>query len=68
MRQRLERVVDTLDERTQDIFVCHYIDGLSQGEIAANLGISRRAVVKRLTALRQKLGRTFDPDDFEGDV
>ena len=61
LRQQFDRVVDTLDERTQEIFVSHYIDGMTQGEIAESLGISRRAVVKRLTALRQRLGRAvFD--------
>jgi len=37
-----------------EILVAHYIDGVDQGRIARSLGISRRAVVKRLTALRAR--------------
>ncbi|MCA9670047.1 MAG: sigma-70 family RNA polymerase sigma factor [Myxococcales bacterium] len=52
-----QRVFDALsaqcDERTLEIFVAHFVDGMDQGQIAAQLGISRRAVVKRLTRLRE---------------
>lgn len=53
-RRILENIVEQLDERGQEILVAHYLDGLDQGEIAKHLGISRRAVVKRLTVLREK--------------
>lgn len=42
------------DQRTLEIFVAHYLDGMDQGQIAAQLGISRRAVVKRLTRFREQ--------------
>ena len=54
-RRILNRVVDELDERGNQILVAHWLDGMTQQEIADMLGISRRAVVKRLTALRKRI-------------
>jgi RNA polymerase sigma-70 factor (ECF subfamily) len=51
-RRALAEIVATLDERGQEILAAHYVAGMDQGQIAAALGISRRAVVKRLTRLR----------------
>jgi RNA polymerase sigma-70 factor (ECF subfamily) len=53
-RMLLERLVDDLDEREQEILVAHFIDGMDQGQAAKSLGISRRAVVKRLARLRER--------------
>jgi RNA polymerase sigma-70 factor (ECF subfamily) len=55
VRPRLLAFLDTLDERSQAIVVGLYVDGMSQAEIAGSLGISRRAVVKRVAALRRRL-------------
>jgi RNA polymerase sigma-70 factor (ECF subfamily) len=55
-RRMLEKVAGQLDERGFDILVGHYLSGMTQDEIADMLGISRRAVVKRLTALRKQVG------------
>ena len=55
MRRILNNLVSRLDDRTLSIMVAHYFDGMDQSEIARQLGISRRAVVKRLTALRTKV-------------
>jgi len=52
-RRLLELLLDECDERAQQILVAHYLDGMTQGEVAAMLGISRRAVVKRLAAIRK---------------
>ena len=52
----LEKVTDSLDDRSLEILVAHYLDGMDQSEIAGSLGISRRAVVKRLTAARKLVG------------
>jgi RNA polymerase sigma-70 factor (ECF subfamily) len=54
-RQVLDRIAAQLDDRGFTIFVAHYVDGVDQTEIARQLGLSRRAVVKRLTRLRQLL-------------
>lgn len=51
-RWALEQLVDHLDERGLQILVAHYIDGVDQSEIASQLGVSRRSVVKRLTRMR----------------
>lgn len=54
-RQVLEILVDRFDDRTLAILIGHYLDGRSQGQIARQLGISRRSVVKRLTKLRETM-------------
>jgi RNA polymerase sigma-70 factor (ECF subfamily) len=53
-KEVLQRLTAELDQRSIDILVAHYIEGVDQGRIAQSLGISRRAVVKRLTALRAR--------------
>jgi RNA polymerase sigma-70 factor (ECF subfamily) len=65
-RQVLESLVDELDERSQQILVAHYVAGMDQGQIAASLGISRRAVVKRLTKLRRRAGHLFEEGTTDG--
>jgi RNA polymerase sigma-70 factor (ECF subfamily) len=55
-RRALEELLETLDERGQEILVAHYVAGMDQGQIAEALGISRRAVVKRLSKLRGRAG------------
>jgi RNA polymerase sigma factor (sigma-70 family) len=59
-RRVLEALVGELDERNLEILAAHYVAGMDQGQIAAQLGISRRAVVKRLTKLRRRAGRLFE--------
>lgn len=53
-RTLLDRLAGEVDDRTLAILVAHYVDGIDQGQIAEQYGISRRAVVKRLTALRAR--------------
>ena len=53
VRARLETLQHTLDERNMEILVSHFVLGMNQQEVANMLGISRRAVVKRLTRLKQ---------------
>lgn len=53
-RQLIEQLTDKLDERSLEIVAAHYIGGMSQGEVAEMLGVSRRAVVKRLTGVRKQ--------------
>jgi RNA polymerase sigma-70 factor (ECF subfamily) len=65
-RQVLERLVGELDERSLEILVAHYVAGMDQGQIAASLGISRRAVVKRLTKLRRRAGHLFEEGTSDG--
>lgn len=51
-RRGLEALCDSADGRDLEILLSHFVLGCDQGEIANQLGISRRAVVKRLTKLR----------------
>lgn len=51
-RRDLEALCDSADGRDLEILVSHFVLGCDQTEIANQLGISRRAVVKRLTKLR----------------
>ena len=62
-RQRLKALmtaVDLLPPQTQRVFRMHKFDGLSYGETAAKLGISRSAVEKHMTIALRRLSE-FDP-------
>ncbi len=50
--ETLTRLVATLDDRSAEILVLHFVDGVAQGEVAAMIGVSRRAVVKRIGQIR----------------
>lgn len=50
----LSRLAARLDRKSQEIVVYHYFDDLSQDEVASLMGMSRRAVVKRLAKIRDK--------------
>ncbi|MBN1656081.1 MAG: sigma-70 family RNA polymerase sigma factor [Deltaproteobacteria bacterium] len=58
-RRILEALVGGLDKRSIEIVVAHYIWGMDQGQIAQTIGISRRAVVKRLSALKRRVDPLF---------
>ncbi len=62
----LEQLIGELDERGQQILIAHYIAGMDQGQIATSLGISRRAVVKRLSALRKRAGHLLEEGSSHG--
>ena len=49
----LVRLVARLDQKSSEIVVYHFIDDLNQEEVAGQVGMSRRAVVKRLAKIRQ---------------
>lgn len=53
IRNQLADLVSTMDQRNVEILVYHHVVGMNQEEVASMLGISRRAVVKRLTKLKQ---------------
>ena len=52
-RVQLERVLAKLGPRSAQIVVAHLLLGASQDEVAQDLGLSRRAVVKRLSNARR---------------
>jgi RNA polymerase sigma-70 factor (ECF subfamily) len=53
------RVLSRLGEDEQTLAVLAYVDGLTQSEIARELGISQPAVHKRLTQLRERAVRAL---------
>jgi RNA polymerase sigma-70 factor (ECF subfamily) len=48
----LVKLADRLDEKSMSVLVCLFVDELSQEEVAALLGTSRRTVGKRLQKIR----------------
>jgi RNA polymerase sigma-70 factor (ECF subfamily) len=60
-RDAVLRLLGTLDESEMRIALCLFVDGMSQGEIADEVGVSRVTVNKKVQALRaraeQWLGR-----------
>lgn len=61
-RRVLQRLMHELDELSQEILVAHYFSGMNQEQIAHSVAISRRAVVKRLTAVRARVNRILEED------
>lgn len=61
--RQLRQLASSLGERDFEIVVSHFVHGMNQGEIAEHLGISRRAVVKRLSRLRATHGLSEGADD-----
>jgi RNA polymerase sigma-70 factor (ECF subfamily) len=53
-RSYLEWLAGSLDDRDKRILASTFVDGMTQAEAARALGVSRRAVVKRLTSLRAR--------------
>lgn len=53
---KLMGAVEALPARCQQVFRMHKLDGLSHGEVAAALGISRSAVEKHMSLAMRKLG------------
>ena len=59
-KQILGTLAEKLDARGFEIVIGTYFTGMTQEELADLLGISRRAVVKRLTAIRKKVGHLIE--------
>jgi RNA polymerase sigma factor (sigma-70 family) len=55
LRRKLEQFISEQDERGLEILAAHFSKGMAQAEIALALGITRRAVVKRIAAMRKRL-------------
>jgi len=48
------RFLSKMDAQLQQIAVLHYVDGLTQGEIATEMGISRQTVNKKIATLHER--------------
>jgi RNA polymerase sigma-70 factor (ECF subfamily) len=53
-RQIVMRFLDRFDERVKEIAVLHYLDEMTQDEIANVTGWSRQTVFKKLTLVRNR--------------
>jgi RNA polymerase sigma-70 factor, ECF subfamily len=53
-RQLVLRLLDAFDEKTQAVAVCTFVEGLLQEETARVMGISDRAVRKRLDRFKTR--------------
>lgn len=56
-RQMLASLADRLDAEAWEILVYHFVDDMTQDEIAALIGASRKTVVRRLQAIREEARR-----------
>ena len=66
LRRCLARLLAEQDRRGRQVLVACYVDGMTQAEVGASLGISRRAVVKRLGRLRARLRELVEQGDRDG--
>jgi RNA polymerase sigma-70 factor (ECF subfamily) len=65
-RQRLQRLLDGIEELPPQVataFRRHKLDGLTHGEVAAELGVSRSAVEKYIMAALRHLMTKVEPWD-----
>ena len=56
-RQLLSSLAHRLDAPSWEVLVCHFIDDMTQEEIAVLLGLSRKTIVRRLARIRDEAGR-----------
>lgn len=59
-RRRLKQVMDVVDgfpQQRRRVFVMHKLEGLSYGEVAAALGVSKSAVEKHMIAALRDLAK-----------
>jgi RNA polymerase sigma-70 factor (ECF subfamily) len=63
--ERLRAALTLLDERDREVLVLRYLEDLSQGEIAAVLGVTEGAVKMRQLRALERLRSLLD-DDREG--
>ena len=56
-RQLLASLAERIDPQTWEILVYHFVDDMTQDEIAVLIGTSRKTVVRRLAALREQARR-----------
>ncbi len=54
VRDAVLKLIDTLDEKEMRIALLLFVDGMSQGEIADEVGVSRVTVNKKVQAIRAR--------------
>ena len=65
LRDSVMALLARMDEDQQRLAVLLFVDGMSQGEIATELGVSRVTVNKRVQALRERTRLHFEGDGGE---
>lgn len=58
--QKLERAIGGLKEKERVVFLMNRIDGLTYNEIASNLGLSVKAIEKRMKKALEELKQTVE--------
>jgi RNA polymerase sigma factor (sigma-70 family) len=53
-RQLLASLAERVDAQAWEILVYHFVDDMTQDEIATLLGTSRKTVVRRLAVIREE--------------
>ena len=59
-RQLLASLADRIDPQAWEILVYHFVDDMTQDEIAVLIGASRKTVVRRLAAIREEARQLAD--------
>ena len=65
-RELLARMTEQLDDDTLAVLVHHYVDDMTQDEIAVLLGTSRKTVVRRLDRARKAVRGLADGEPAPG--
>ncbi len=58
--KKLENAIGALNEKSRVVFLMNRIDGLTYNEIATNLGLSVKAIEKRMKKALDELKRTIE--------
>jgi RNA polymerase sigma-70 factor, ECF subfamily len=65
-RQLLASLADRIDAQAWEILVYHFVDDMTQEEIAALLGTSRKTIVRRLQSIRAEARRLAEAAPARG--
>lgn len=58
--EEIRKVLETMSESNKQLLTMYVIEGRTQAEIAARLGISRSAVADRISVIRKKMKKVLD--------
>jgi RNA polymerase sigma-70 factor (ECF subfamily) len=61
-RRLLARLADRVDGQAWEILVYHFVDDMTQDEIASLLGVSRKTIVRRLATIRDEARRLAEAE------
>lgn len=67
-RQLLAGLAERVDAQTWEILVYHFVDDMTQDEIATLIGVSRKTVVRRLAAIRVEAHQLVSAPPAPGDA